>query len=156
MKHNKYYKYLRYIFLHKLGVFIAGRKLGVPMMQILLHDWSKLTPTEFLPYVDNFYGPKCSNAEKEKRVVRFRKAWLHHINRNPHHWNYWVYVNQGNLEVLPMPENYMKEMVADWMAVSYAMNRPMTEVKNWYAKNKDDIILHTLTKEKVEDILNKL
>ncbi len=57
--------------------------------QILNHDASKDSPEEYVAYDRYFYG-----GNKSFRVVQdFRKAWLHHIHENPHHWQHWVLNN---------------------------------------------------------------
>ena len=51
---------------------------------ILNHDKSKTEPDEYEPYDAYFYGGNRSY----KVVEDFRKAWLIHIHRNPHHFAY--------------------------------------------------------------------
>lgn len=36
---------LRYLIRHKADVYKSGRELGAPRIQLLLHDWSKLKPS---------------------------------------------------------------------------------------------------------------
>lgn len=107
---RRYFDYLKSLFLHKLYVFKAGRYVGVSLWQLLVHDLSKLSPTEFGAYV------RYSATEEGRGSEAFAAAWLHHENANPHHWGHWIprsgkYANQP----LPMPERYVREMVADWM-----------------------------------------
>jgi hypothetical protein len=80
-------KYLSYVLRHKWFVLRAGLELGVPLWQLLVHDWSKFLPSEWFPYVDYFYG------ERPRSTDRFNQAWLSHQRRNPHHWQYWVLLN---------------------------------------------------------------
>lgn len=49
------------------------------------HDASKSMDDEYGPYDDYFYGGNRSYSV----VEAFNKAWLLHIHRNPHHWQYW-------------------------------------------------------------------
>lgn len=83
-----YWTYLKYVIRHKYYVFIACRALGVPLWQALIHDWSKLLPSEFIPYARYFYGFRGMKDAKTKAA--FDRAWLLHQNRNPHHWQYWL------------------------------------------------------------------
>ncbi|MCQ4833255.1 DUF5662 family protein, partial [Hungatella sp. SL.1.14] len=53
---------------------------------VFAHDQSKKEPDEYGPYDIYFYGGNRSYGVVED----FRKAWLLHIHRNPHHWQYWV------------------------------------------------------------------
>lgn len=55
---------------------------------IEFHDMSKNTPDEYTPYDNYFYG------EQTPAIIEaFNRAWLMHIHRNPHHWQYWVLIN---------------------------------------------------------------
>ena len=43
------------------------------------------------------------------------KAWLLHIHRNPHHWQYWVLINDNPEEgenLIEMPYNYIIGLVS--------------------------------------------
>ena len=53
---------------------------------------------------------------------------------------------------LPMPEKAVLEMVADWRGAGRAISGK-DETKEWYAKNKDNMILHTATRNLVEKML---
>lgn len=55
---------------------------------IEFHDMSKNTTDEYTPYNNYFYG------EQTPAIIEaFNRAWLMHIHRNPHHWQYWVLIN---------------------------------------------------------------
>jgi hypothetical protein len=57
-----HWQYLRYVLRHKWYVFLACRQLGVPLIQSVIHDWSKFLPCEWFPYVRYFYGlPKVGD-----------------------------------------------------------------------------------------------
>lgn len=102
-----YFKYLKYVLKHKWYVFIECCKLGIPLRG-LLHDLSKFLPSEFIPYARYFYGnyPEALTVYektyhwkmKTKAVVKgdFDLAWLKHQKRNPHHWQYWLLVNDSS------------------------------------------------------------
>lgn len=63
---------------------------------IEFHDMSKNTPDEYTPYDNYFYG------EQTPAIIEaFNRAWLMHIHRNPHHWQYWVLINDEPKECLP-------------------------------------------------------
>ena len=84
--------------------------IGICDSMIQRHDESKSSAEEYGPYVDYFYGARDSETDK-----RFNRAWLHHIHRNPHHWQHWVLLqDDGSEECLDMPYWYIVEMVADW------------------------------------------
>jgi hypothetical protein len=61
-------RYLRYVLIHKLYVFMAGMAIARHLnrtqswprtvWRYLVHDLSKFRPSEWTPYVNNFYGEK--------------------------------------------------------------------------------------------------
>lgn len=53
---QKHWRYLKYVIRHKWFVLLAGLTLGVPLRQLLVHDWSKFLPCEWFPYASFFYG----------------------------------------------------------------------------------------------------
>ena len=57
---KKHFLYGRYIARHKWFVFLAGIKTSAPLWRLIIHDWSKLTPAEWSPYVEMFYGEHIS------------------------------------------------------------------------------------------------
>ena len=162
-------KYLRYVLRHKWYVFLACLALRVPLWQAVLHDWSKFLPGEWFPYARYFYGPSeppinygelfarqnhAANvaAWKEDLQRAFDAAWLHHQHASPHHWQHWVLrEDNGDTKVLPMPERYAREMVADWMGAGRALGKPDT--RGWYEANKDKQQLHPETRALVERLL---
>lgn len=97
---RRYLTYLSYVVRHKWYVFNAARALEIPLLG-LLHDASKLSPSEFVPYAQHFY-----NADGTTRTykahdgfyqdidddVAFDWAWLTHIKRNKHHPQHWIEV----------------------------------------------------------------
>jgi len=52
------------------------------------HDMSKYNDDEYKAYDTWFYGEKYKRSYKVSE--NFDKAWLMHIHRNPHHWQYWL------------------------------------------------------------------
>lgn len=87
---KRHWAYLKYILRHKYYVFVEGRKLHVPLYLLILHDWSKFLPSEWLPYARTFYKPDGTNQYDE--TVEFARAWMFHQHRNKHHWQYWLWV----------------------------------------------------------------
>lgn len=119
--------------------------------QLNLHDASKYTDEEYKAYDDYFYGTK-TKAVKEA----FNYAWLHHIHHNPHHWQYWVLVNDDDGTLgLEMPENYVYEMVCDHWAFSHKSGN-LYEIFDWYKSHKKNMILHENTRKLYENILDKI
>lgn len=121
---------------------------------IFAHDASKSEPDEYESYDAYFYG----NNRSYQIVQDFHKAWLLHIHRNPHHWQYWVLINDDPKEgelVLDMPYNYIIEMICDWWAFSWA-KEDLNEIFKWYEEHNDYMKLSRDTRMIVEDILSKI
>lgn len=147
MKEN--WQYAKYLFRHKLFVLIAGIKYGVPIWRLLIHDWSKFMLIEWVAYRDFFYGERGPDGNRRPEVkAAFKRAWLHHIHLNPHHWNAWTNLDTDGVSVLPMPEKYWREMLADW----YGAGRAITgewRAGEWFDENEGKIVLHPDTKTMV-------
>lgn len=140
----------------------------------IIHDVSKLYPSEFIPYARYFYGKYPDNSEvpqitrqcyswsgKTKQDVKrdFDVAWLHHQKANKHHWQYWILVYDNDIEkvvCLDIPLKYRKELLADWIGASKAINNGQNKVKEWYQNNRDNIMLHPNTREWIEQQLEHL
>ena len=118
-------EYTQYIIEHKKNVEKAYHWLidhgildiheSIPSLCVE-HDMSKYQPEEYDAYDAYFYG-----GNRTKKVESdFNYAWLHHIHNNPHHWQYWVLINDGDgIKALEMPENYVYEMTCDWLSFSH-------------------------------------
>jgi len=115
------------------------------------HDMSKYQAEEYDAYDKYFYGTKTAKVKED-----FDYAWLHHIHNNPHHWQYWVLVNdEDGTKALEMPEEYVYEMISDWWSFSFKTG-DLNEIFNWYDSHKKNMILHKNTRKLVEDILAKI
>lgn len=155
-------KYLWYIIRHKWFVFVEAAKLGIPWLG-LVHDWSKLLPDEWFPYTRYFYGtwpsvqdlgPGDLQLTRLDVDLQFDLAWLKHIHRNRHHWQWWILrEDDGGAKVLPMPDCYRREMLADWRGASRAQGYGDNTLE-WYTKNKHKMQLHPETRSWIETALN--
>ena len=136
------------------GKFISDKEIikDAEYNIVYKHDLSKMRSDEWDAYKEYFYGNN-----KSYRVVReFKYAWLNHIHRNPHHWQYWVLNNDDSdegEEILDMPDEYIIEMICDWWSFSWKENR-LDEIFKFYDKHKDYIKLSRSTRTKVEKLLN--
>ena len=141
-----YIKFIKSLILHKWYVFLAGIQTGVPLWRLIVHDWQKFSPYEFVAYAKKFHSD-------EDAAMPFAYAWLHHENTAPHHWGYWIprsgkYARQP----LAMPETYVREMVADWMGASRAYTGSW-DMTDWLRKNLPDMPLSGDTCYILRDIL---
>lgn len=119
-----------------------------------LHDESKFDVDEYKAYDDYFYnlGPSHSYLA----IDDFRVAWLKHIHKNPHHWQYWVLIDDdGSINALDMPLKYIIEMICDWWSFSW-IKGDLYEIFDWYDKHKDNMILSDRTSVTVENILKQM
>lgn len=160
------YQYDNYLIQHKNNVFRGYEWIKENLPEILMpgadydwqlqfgHDHSKDTIAEYEAYDNYFYGGNRSY----QVVQEFRKAWLHHIHRNPHHWQHWVLINDDPKEgdiILDMDHVYIVEMICDWWAFSWAKGN-LYEIFNWYDEHKDYMKLSNKTRMSVNYILDKI
>lgn len=165
---KKYIKYLRYLVKHKWFVMRECFKHGI-VLQGILHDISKLTPEEFFPYANFFYGTQRVETKDQNGYYKpvdtgdskFDFAWLLHCKRNKHHWQWWVVPNEnGGSKTLPIPEPYLTEMLCDWIGAGKAQGHfsptedPYWNVRNWYNANKERIQLADQTRKEIEKRIN--
>ena len=82
--------------------------------QGLTHDLSKYSLTEFRSGARYYQGTRSPNAA-EREDKGYSEAWMHHKGRNRHHHEYWTDISREtrSYEALPMPRNYLVEMVMD-------------------------------------------
>jgi hypothetical protein len=172
-------RYLRYVLTHKLYVFIAGLAIGRVngyrwsewpgwVWRLLVHDLSKFRPSEWGPYVNQFYGdgptddeaPAYDLVRKHRRKARFDRAWLWHQHRNPHHWQHWILKEDSGKTILLLMDRFTAdEMVADWLgAGTKILHNPsfavcVAETVLWYVKQANVIQLREITRTHVEGTL---
>ena len=131
---RSWFVYLWVIAKHKWFVLIAGWRMGVPFWRLIIHDLSKYSPVEFFAYARRFYGAA-------DRLEEFDRAWIHHQNHNPHHWQYWIDRSGDEYSPAEMPLVFVREMIADWLAAGRAYEGEWPDVNEWtwWEKNKDRI-----------------
>ena len=136
----------------KAGIFWQG----------LRHDLSKYSPTEFLPGARYYQGNRSPN-EKEREVLGYSVAWMHHKGRNKHHFEYWNDYNPKEKRVMPvkMPARYLAEMCCDRLAASkvyagdqYQQDRSLRYFQNSNARKRG--MLHPETEAKLMELLEIL
>ncbi|MBN2142294.1 hypothetical protein JW711_03100 [Candidatus Woesearchaeota archaeon] len=138
-------RYIQSLISHKYQVINIGLKVGgLPLHRLVLHDMSKFSPAEYGPYTRRFSGRPYSKEEWDR-------AWLHHIHRNPHHWNHWLIEGKP----IPMPETYVREMVVDWMAAERGYHGG-TDISAWLNKSVPKMILHEKTIVTLEAMLKEV
>lgn len=133
---------------HKWYVLWASIRVGLPLWRALVHDLSKFAGAELPHYDRQFFGVRDD-------PEGFARAWLHHQNCNDHHWEYWItrsdHSHGGSGAVdgcLPMPEECVTEMVADWLGASKAYTGSW-DMADWLAHNLEKMRLHPETRQLV-------
>jgi len=157
-----YLEQLKSVLIHKWYVLKAGLIIGnIPLWRLIIHDWSKFTPTELFGYAGNIYG----SVDKD----RWAKSWLHHLHYNSHHPEHWILSWRGNPEfynemgqdialfvtLLPMPETYTREMIADMMATGYKITGSW-DISIWLNQNGPKMHLHDDTIILIDKIMTEL
>lgn len=156
MRHLSYFKY---VVRHKWFVFIECCKLSIPWLGII-HDLSKFSRVEWAAYARQFFNPDGSKREvrdktgfydPNKLSDDFDRAWNNHQKSNKHHWQYWCSIQiTGEPKLLPFPDKYRREMLADMRGASMALGFGVS-IKAYYEKNKDKMQLHPETRQWLEE-----
>ena len=116
---------------HKWFVLVAGMRVGgIPLWRLLVHDWSKLSPSEFFTYRKRYVLNNCPDEEWDR-------AWLHHVHQDPHHWQHWILDDK----VLYMPETYVREMVADFLGAGRSYTGSW-DIQPWINSESHKFRLH--------------
>lgn len=121
---------------------------------LYFHDKSKEKPDEYPAYDEYFYGNNRSAAV----VAEYERAWLTHIHKNPHHWQYYILHcddPREGVKVLDMPYHYIVEMICDWWSFSWKTG-DLYEIFKWYDDRKEYIMLSERTRKTVNDIFNRI
>lgn len=123
MSVKNFFGHMHTVNTHRFKVFCLCCRVGIPI-QGLLHDLSKYTPVEFFEGVKYFQGDysPIMNCKKE---IGYSLAWIHHINHNKHHYEYWYDYGAPNPTPL-MPFKYFLEMICDSFAAGMTYQK-----KNW-------------------------
>lgn len=101
------------------------------------------------------YNAYFYDEERTKLVEQnFDRAWLLHIHRNPHHWQYWILIEDGGrMLALDMDYQYIIEMICNWWSFSWKSGN-LLEIFDWY--EKEHMLLSDNTRRTVEYILRMM
>lgn len=145
---------------HKWFLVLAAQRVpgGVGLDLIIKHDWSKFGPVERRGYTWQFFGKGDFGemwVDQHQQNEWWKDALRHHYRSNAHHWQYWCDEHYENPQ--QMPEPYVWEMVADWMAASRSYGGAWPQgVWPWLEKNWGRMKLHRHTRMQVIGILNAM
>ena len=146
---------------HRHEVIKNCRKAGI-LRQGLVHDLSKYSLTEFIPGARFYQGTRSPN-DREREVKGYSDAWMHHMGRNKHHFEYWRDYSPVDKKMKPvkMPLRYVVEMFCDRVAASkvyqgknYTDRSALTYFENGRPRRKENI--HPETSDTIEGLLRML
>ena len=155
----KPWQHFKTITKHKLLVMEGCFQVGL-YLQGLLHDLSKYSPAEFWVGARYYQGTKSPNAA-ERAEKGYSEAWMHHKGRNRHHYEYWTDMSRetGRYESIPMPRNYLVEMVMDRRAackVYEGENYTPASALNYLLRSREKSLMHPQTVRELTYILTML
>lgn len=146
---------------HRLLVCRHCFRVGL-YRQGLTHDLSKYSWTEFHSGVKYYQGTRSPNS-RERELVGYSLAWMHHKGRNRHHFEYWSDYNPKTKRVEPveMPVRFLAEMFCDRVAASkiylkdrYDQNCPLDYFQRSASKKRG--MLHPETERQLTELLTIL
>lgn len=145
---SKFFRHLHLVNKHRFKVFCLCIRAGQPWRG-LVHDLSKYCPEEFFEGVKYFAGG-YSPIRNCKIENGYSNAWIHHIGRNKHHYEYW-YDYDASIPSPIMPYKYFVEMVCDSMAAGMTY-----QGKNWTDDYQLSYWLRTREKARIHPKMDKL
>lgn len=131
--------------------------------QGLTHDLSKYSWAEFRSGIRYYQGTRSPNS-RERELIGYSTAWMHHKGRNKHHFEYWTDLDlQTRLyEPVQMPPRYFTEMVMDRIAackiyhgVAYT-DADALEYLERSSEGRDQTLMHPKTKNQLVYVLTML
>lgn len=159
-------RFLKRLLDHKRNVMVAGRLTRMPFWRLLVHDWTKFTPAEFGRYARWHCGPA-----EDRDKGDWALAWRHHQHHSPHHPEFYLVAWHGdptfyavggigervadNIIVLPMPEIYVREMVADWLAASKTYTGSW-DIAIWVNEHGREMRLHDETVTLIDAVMHEI
>ena len=156
---SKAFSHFKTITKHRHEVIRNCKKAGI-FWQGLFHDLSKYSPTEFIQGANYYQGTRSPN-DKAREELGYSKAWMHHMGRNKHHFEYWrdySPIHKGMMTPVKMPLNYVVEMFCDRVAASkiyQGKNYTDSSAYDYFmaAKHKRVGRIHEETSDTLEEFL---
>lgn len=153
-----FFRHLHTVCRHRRLVRRNCFKAGL-IWQGLTHDMSKFSSAEFIPGAKYYQGTRSPQA-REREVLGYSAAWLHHKGRNKHHFEYWRDVSPiGQSVCIEMPRRYLAEMVCDRIAASKVYKgKDYTDSSalEYFLSRKDNAEMHPETARQLEYFLTLL
>jgi len=148
-------KFLARTLAHKWYVLRAGLRTKAPLWRLIIHDWTKFTPSEAPHYGRQQYGSADD-------AMGFAQAWNHHHKSNRHHWEWYIpltphrFSTLKGCDPLPMPESSVREMVADWLGASRVHDgfwQTDLAAWAWLHRERPNMRLHADTQTLIDRVL---
>ncbi|MBQ4566108.1 MAG: catalase [Oscillospiraceae bacterium] len=126
----------------------------------LVHDLSKYSPTEFMTGARYYQGTRSPNS-RERELIGYSAAWMHHKGRNKHHYEYWTDLDLKTRKyvAMPMPRKFFAEMIMDRIAAckiyhgkAYTDADALEYLDN-SSEGRDNTMMNPQTKEELRYIL---
>lgn len=129
----------------------------------LTHDLSKYSWTEFRSGIRYFQGTRSPNS-RERELIGYSTAWMHHKGRNRHHFEYWTDLNikTRKYEPVEMPRVFFVEMVMDRIAackIYHGKDYQDGDALEYFinsSESRDCSMMHEKTKRELVYILTML
>lgn len=162
---RRHWSYLKFLLKHRWYVFIECCSARM-VWKGLVHDLSKFLPDEWFPYARYFYSKDGKKKQRRDSTGYYKPpdtgdsafdlAWLKHLRRNPHHWQWWLLpLESGSEKPLEMPIVFLLEMICDWIGAARIQGvERWWDLVPWYHKNKDKLQLHSETRKEIERIID--
>ena len=157
---RKAWKHFKTITYHKYLVLKGCFAVGL-YRQGVLHDLSKYSYTEFSVGAKFYQGDRSPN-NAERELYGYSSAWLHHQGRNKHHYEYWIDYSTTKgvgFVPVPMPTQYLVEMIMDRIAASKVYNKESytdSDPLHYFLRSKEFAPIHKDTNELLEFLLQML
>ena len=128
-------------------------------LQVYNHDQSKYGDEEFTAYCNHWYPQDGSDVEhtsdRPEGDVEYDYAWSHHQHNNPHHSQYWLIVkDDGEIQALDIPLNYICELLCDWH--SFSRKEDGNTAYDWWNMNRDSFIMSDNTVAWIDKLVEYL
>lgn len=119
--------------------------------RLLIHDFSKLNPKEFIPYY--YFYRKFKYNRNEWVQYLYDHAWNRHQKINDHHWEFWICQGKDCIKYLEIPTLPLLEMIADWSSFRMSFTATYDE---WYVKERENMKINVGTLFKIESLFKQL
>ena len=149
-----YWKMLWAVIKHKWYIILSAKRVGLKWWMLLGHDLSKFSRVEFCAYAKQFYASGGTPGDATGHTSSaYDIAWQHHQDHNLHHPEHWAV--QPPPCILPMPNQFVQEMVADWLAASKT-HTGSWDMSQWLSKNIGRFQFHDDTKDRLRNVLEDI